>query len=98
MRTERRRLRLPLAAPPMPPCHVVISQEPALLKFRSIGLSDYAVLEGSNRIGRIRFADERRPGVWLWSVTVPLPGDLPTGSSPDFNTDRLQGCLGSTEG
>ena len=28
-----------------------------MLKLRSIGLSDYSVLEGRQRIGRIRFAD-----------------------------------------
>jgi hypothetical protein len=27
------------------------------------------VLEGRQRIGRIRFAEERLPGVWLWNVT-----------------------------
>ena len=45
-----------------------------MLKLRSIGLSDYSVLEGRQRIGRIRLATERIPGVWLWSVTVHLPG------------------------
>jgi hypothetical protein len=53
-----------------------------MLKLRSIGLNDYRVLEDRKRIGRIRFADERLPGVWLWSITVPLSGDLPTGSFP----------------
>jgi hypothetical protein len=82
------------------PRHVVISQEPALLKFRSIGLSDFAVLEGSNRIGRIRLATERMPRVWLWSVTLPLPGDLPTGSSKDLDTARgqVQGGMEKLEG
>jgi hypothetical protein len=32
-----------------------------MLKLRSIGLSDYSVLEGGQRIGRIRFANERIP-------------------------------------
>ena len=32
---------------------------------RTIGLSDYSVLEGSQRIGRIRLATERMPCVWL---------------------------------
>jgi hypothetical protein len=46
--------------------------EPAriMLKLRSIGLSDYAVLESEQRIGRIRLATGRMPCVWLWSVTV----------------------------
>ena len=41
------------------------------LKLRSIGINDYSVLEGRQRIGRIRFVIERMPGVWLWNVTVP---------------------------
>jgi hypothetical protein len=53
----------------------------AMLKLRSIGLSDYSVLEGRQRIGRIRFADERMPGVWLWNATVHLTGGLPMGSA-----------------
>ena len=61
-----------------------------LLKLRSIGLSDYSVLEGRQRIGRIRFVIERMPGVWLWNVTVPLPGDLLMGSSQDFNTAKAE--------
>jgi hypothetical protein len=39
-----------------------------MLKLPSIGLSDYSVLEGRQRIGRIRFAEERLPDVWLWAV------------------------------
>ena len=67
-----------------------------MLKLRSIGLSDYAVLEGRQRIGRIRFATERMPCVWLWSVSVHLPGGLPIGSSKDLDTaSRVQGGLGS---
>ena len=34
-----------------------------MLKLRSIGLSDYAVLESGQRIGRIRLATERVPCV-----------------------------------
>ena len=45
-----------------------------MLKLRSIGLSDYSVLEGRQRIGRIRLATERIPSVWLWNVSVHLPG------------------------
>ena len=43
-----------------------------ILKLRSIGISDYRVLEGRQSIGRIRFVIERMPGVWLWNVTVHL--------------------------
>ena len=58
------------------------------LKLRLIGLSDYAVLEGRQRIGRIRLATERMPGVWLWNVQVHLTGGLPTGSSKDLDTAK----------
>ena len=53
-----------------------------MLKLRSIDLSDYAVLEGRQRIGRIRLATEHMPCVWLWSITVHLPG-LPMGSAKE---------------
>jgi hypothetical protein len=33
-----------------------------MLKLRTIGIRDYRVLEGRQRIGRIRFAEERMPG------------------------------------
>jgi hypothetical protein len=41
------------------------AREKTILKLRTIGLSDYSVLEGSQRIGRIRLATERMPCVWL---------------------------------
>ena len=61
-----------------------------MLKLRTIGLSDYSVLEGGQRIGRIRLATERMPCVWIWSVTVHLPGGLPIGSSKDLDTARAE--------
>jgi len=61
-----------------------------MLKLRQIGLRDYAVLNGEQRIGRIRFADERIPGVWLWNVTVHLTGGLPIGSSKDLDTAKAE--------
>ena len=61
-----------------------------MLKLRSIGLSDYSVLEGRQRIGRIRFVIERVPGLWLWNVTVPLSGGLPLGSSQDFDKAKAE--------
>jgi len=33
------------------------------LKLRSIGIRDYSVFEGRQRIGRIRFAAERSPSI-----------------------------------
>src|SRR6478672_309167 len=61
-----------------------------MLRLRSIGLSDFAVLEGRQRIGRIRLATERMPCVWLWSVTIHLTGSLPTGSSKELDTARAE--------
>ena len=57
---------------------------PSQLKLRSIGIRDYSVFEGRQRIGRIRFAAERSPSIWIWNVTVHLPGGLPMGSSKDL--------------
>ena len=59
-----------------------------MLKLRSLGINDYSVLEGRQRIGRIRFAEERLPPRWLWAVTIHLPDGLPTGSAPDFSTAK----------
>jgi hypothetical protein len=53
-----------------------------MLKLRTIGIRDYSVLEGQERIGRIRFADERLPPIWLWNVVIHFPGGLPMGSTP----------------
>ena len=61
-----------------------------MLKLRSIGLSDYSVLKGRQRIGRIRLATERMPCLWVGSITVHLPGGLPTGSAKDRDTAQLQ--------
>ena len=61
-----------------------------MLKLRSIGVNDYSVLEGRQRIGRIRFVIERMPGVWLWNATVHLTGGLPMGSSKDLDTAKAE--------
>jgi len=61
-----------------------------MLKLRSLGINDYSVLEGRQRIGRIRLADERIPGVWLWNVTIHLTGGLPMGSSKDLDTAKAE--------
>jgi hypothetical protein len=39
------------------------------LALRPIGQNDYNVIEAGERIGRIRYAGERSPGIWIW-VTV----------------------------
>ena len=61
-----------------------------MLKLRSIDLSDFAVFEGKQRIGRIRLATERMPCVWRWSVTIHLTGNLPMGSAGDLDTARAK--------
>jgi hypothetical protein len=50
------------------------------LTLRPIGIRDYRVSEDGQRIGRIRYASERTPGVWLWHVQVHITGGLPLGS------------------
>ena len=49
----------------------------AMLKLRRIGLNDYNVIENDQRIGRIRYAVDRTPRVWIWYVQIQLTGDLP---------------------
>ena len=61
-----------------------------MLKLRSIGIHDYSVLEGGQRIGRIRFAGERVPGIWIWNVVIHLPGGLPMGSAKDLDTAKAE--------
>ena len=61
-----------------------------MLKLRRIGIRDYSVLEDGQRIGRIRFAGERQPGVWLWNVAVHLTGGLPMGSANDLDTAKAE--------
>jgi hypothetical protein len=45
-----------------------------MLSLRLIAPNDYSVLEDGQHIGRIRLARERSPAIWLWTVTVTLPG------------------------
>ena len=61
-----------------------------MLKLRTIGIRDYAVLESEQRIGRIRFAAERNPGIWLWNATAPLTGGLPMGSAKVLDTAKSE--------
>ena len=64
------------------------SQDGQMLKVRSLGLSDYSVLEGEQRIGRIRLASERIPPIWLWNVVVHLTAGLRMGSAKDLDTAK----------
>ena len=46
-----------------------------MLTLRLIGVRDYSVHDDGQQIGRIRFASERSPGVWLWHVQIHIPDD-----------------------
>ena len=61
-----------------------------MLKLRTIGPHDYSVFEDGQRIGRIRFAEERQPPIWLWTVNVHLTGGLPMGSAQDLDTTKAE--------
>jgi hypothetical protein len=45
-----------------------------MLALRLTAPNDYTVLEDGQPIGRIRLARERSPPIWLWTVTVTIPG------------------------
>ncbi len=45
-----------------------------MLTMRLIEPNDYTVHEDRQNIGRIRLARERTPSIWLWNVTVTIPG------------------------
>jgi hypothetical protein len=51
-----------------------------MLALRLIDPNDYSVLDDGQLIGRIRLARELSPSIWLWTVTVTLPGP-PFGSA-----------------
>ncbi|MET0724024.1 MAG: hypothetical protein ABWY64_24790 [Tardiphaga sp.] len=48
------------------------------------------MLEGEQRIGRIRFAGERMPGVWLWHINIHLTGGLPMASAKDLDLAKAE--------
>ena len=60
-----------------------------MLTMRLIGVRDYSVFEDGQEIGRIRFASERAPGVWIWHVQVHIPG-APFGSAASLDDAKAQ--------
>ncbi len=58
-----------------------------MLTLRLIGPNDYTVHEDGQRIGRIRYASERSPGLWLWHINVTLPGS-PFGTAPTLDAAK----------
>jgi hypothetical protein len=61
-----------------------------MLTMRMTGVRDYSVSEDGQRIGRIRFASERTPGVWLWHIQVHIPGP-PFGSATSLDDAKQSG-------
>jgi len=61
-----------------------------MLTMRMIGPNAYRIREDDQPIGRIRFASERVPGVWLWHVTVNVPGPQSTGSATTLDDAKAQ--------
>jgi hypothetical protein len=66
------------------------AHEGNMLKLRTIDHDDFSVLEGRQRIGRIRFATERMPSAWIWKIQIHLTGGLPMGSAKDLYTAKLE--------
>jgi hypothetical protein len=60
-----------------------------MLKLRSTGIRDYNVLEDDQLIGRICYASERSPGIWIWKLTVHVPGGLPMGTATDLEAAKV---------
>lgn len=44
------------------------------LHLRRVAPDDYAVIDEGHPVGRIRRAAERTGEVWMWNVTVSIPG------------------------
>jgi hypothetical protein len=59
-----------------------------MLKLRRIRLNDYNVIENDQRIGRIHYAVDRTPRVWVWYVQVHLGRGLPMGASRTFEAAK----------
>jgi|1186.fasta_scaffold1004562_2 hypothetical protein len=59
-----------------------------MLRLRHDAVRDYTVLEDTQRIGRIRYASELTPGVWLWNVQVHIPGNMPMGTAKDLEAAK----------
>ncbi|WLB15023.1 hypothetical protein [Bradyrhizobium japonicum] len=60
------------------------------LTLKPIGPRDYSVRDDGQSIGRIRYAGERSPAIWLWNVIVHIPGGLPLGTAKDLETAKAE--------
>jgi hypothetical protein len=45
-----------------------------MLRLRAIRPDDFMVFGDGQLIGVIRLAHERAPAVWLWTITITIPG------------------------
>jgi hypothetical protein len=54
---------------------------------RRLDDDDYSILEDGQPIGRIRHARDRTPPLWLWTVTVTIPGP-PFGSADSIDAAK----------
>jgi hypothetical protein len=61
-----------------------------MLTLRPIGQDDYNVREGGQTIGRIRYASERSPGIWLWNIQVHVTTGLPMSSAKDLESAKTE--------
>ena len=57
-----------------------------MLKLRTIGIRDYSVL----KTGGASAGSVSPTNVYLWNVTIHLPGGLPMGSSADLDTAKAE--------
>jgi hypothetical protein len=64
-------------------------RDSAMLTMGMIGRNDYSIREDGQQIGRIRFASEQTPGVWLWHVQVNIPAP-PIGSATTLDNAKQQ--------
>ena len=60
-----------------------------MLTKRMLGQNDYSVREDGQHIGRVWFARERTPDIWLWNVTVNIPCP-PLGSASSLDEAKEQ--------
>jgi hypothetical protein len=60
-----------------------------VLSLRPIGRRDYSVLDDKQLVGRIRYASERTPGIWIWNVIVHLTGGLPIGTAGSLDQAKI---------
>ena len=69
-----------------------------MLTMRKISPNDHRIREDGQPIGRLRFASERLPGVWLWHVTVNIPGPQSTGSATRPGQGAVRGGMAGVQG